>query len=462
MSRRKEYLTSLFEDIKRLEASGNASEASLLTDSFLEASGKADKWIYHHNKTGTNVDYDIASKIVYLTERDCFDGISDEGIWAFTQIFLTGNRGRKSLKETLKMLQDWPIEDPKVAVLLGNLWETGIAVGKKNIQKAAYQYYLATILYDGEDGYNYARLFYDGPLKRDYREAFRAVSGANQPVTMDCLNLLGRMFIEGKTGCYNPKLAYRCFRMAAKLMYNHSLVNYALLTYFGLGCRAERDKAFKLLKIADFAGSDDAIDLMNKLESGEIHKFSPDLFAKIPSNFSKHVSSLKKRAKEGDVKAMIQLGDIYYGPILFESICDDKAIYWYLQAAKSGSLYAAAYLKELWIYQGSNVFLSKESQECLEQGRFEATYDIASKVNSTELVDISYDLIDDDDSKRLPFCPVEALYWAIAVKDEPNHKFADDWRGWLKSLQKERIALQKEIHKLQPEYEDEFTEYDKL
>ena len=463
MSKLTDNLNNLFEEIKKLEADGNPAEASELIGTFLEMSGKPENWIYQHNKTGSNIDYNIASKILYLVERDTLDGITDDGLRAFTQIFLTGSQGRKSSKEALTIIQSWPIDDPKIATLLGNLWETGIAVGKVNLRSAAYQYYLATFQYDGEDGYNCARLLYDGHYNRDYREAFRLVSGAHQPLSVECLNLLGRMLIEGKGPYYKPQLSYRCFRLAAMNMYSHALVNYALLTFFGIGCKADEPKAINILKIADFAGSDNAVELMNRLESGEICKFSPDLLEKIPSNFSKHLKALTKRAKIGDVKAMTQLGDIYYSPVVFNCMCEDKAIFWYLQAAKGGSLYAAAFLKELWIYHGDNIFLSKESEKCLNQVRFGTTSEFATKVMSTNLVDISLDFDDDlNEIPGLPFCPVEAFYWAIAIKDEPDEKFTSDWRGWLKSLEDEATSLRKAIHKLQPEYEVEFTDNDKL
>lgn len=463
MNKLKDTLNNLFDEIRKLEAEGNIAEASELTDAFLAKSGESSKWVYQCNKTGSNIDYDIACKILYLTEGESYDGLSDNGLRMFTQIFLTGTQGRKSPKEALKIIEDWTLEGPRVAVLLGNLWETGIAVGKVSLQKAVYQYYLASFQYDGDDGYNYARLLYDGSFKRNYREAFRVVSGEKQPLTVDCLNLLGRMFIEGKAIGYNPTLAYRCSRLSAMNMYSYALVNYGLLTFFGIGCKANKQKALNLLKIADFAGSDNAAELTMKLESGEVSKFSPDLLERIPSNFSKHLKSLTKRAKAGDVKAMTQLGDIYYSPIVFNCMCEDKAIYWYLQAANAGSLYAAAFLKELWIHQGNNIYLSKESEECLNKGLFDRTSEIAAKVMSTDLVDISIDFDEDiNESPRLPFCPVEAMYWAIAVKDEPNEKLADDWRGWLQWLNDEGVSLSKAINKLQPEYEYEFTDYDKL
>ena len=461
MSMIKDSLNSIFDEIIKLKEDGKNEEAYELSEVFLKKSGEPNKWIYQRNKTGSNVDYRIATRILYLTEPE--DNVSVNGMRAFTHIFLTGTHGRKSPIEALNnAFWIWE-DDPKIATLLGNLWETGIAVGHVNLENAFLQYYTSTIQCKGEDGYNYARLLYDGHHKRNYREAFRAVSGPKQPLSIDCLNLLGRMFIEGKTSINNPKLAYRCFRLAAMNMYSYALVNYALLTFFGIGCKADKPKALNILKIADFAGSDNAVELMNKLESGEICKFSPDLLEKIPSNFNKHLKALTKRAKAGDVKAMTQLGDIYYGPILFNCMCEDKAIYWYQQAAKQGSLYAAAFLKELWIYHGDNIFLSKESEECLNQGKFGTTSEFATKVMSTNLVDISLDFDDDlNEIPGLPFCPVEAFYWAIAIKDEPDEKFTSDWRGWLKSLEDEATSLRKAIHKLQPEYEVEFTDNDKL
>lgn len=165
MNKLKDTLNNLFDEIRKLEAEGNIAEASELTDAFLAKSGESSKWVYQCNKTGSNIDYDIACKILYLTEGESYDGLSDNGLRMFTQIFLTGTQGRKSPKEALKIIEDWTLEGPRVAVLLGNLWETGIAVGKVSLQKAVYQYYLASFQYDGDDGYNYARLLYDGSFK---------------------------------------------------------------------------------------------------------------------------------------------------------------------------------------------------------------------------------------------------------------------------------------------------------
>ena len=466
MSKLKDDLNKLFEEIRKAENECNFAQEFELTDVFLTKAGKLENWIYHKNKTGSNVDFNIASKILYLTEEVPYEGLSSDGLIAFTQIFFTGTKGRKSPKEALKLIQNWTLkEDPRVAVLLGNLWESGIAVGKVSLQKAAYQYYLASCEYHGEDGYNYARLLYDGRYNRDYREAFRVVSGAMQPLTVGCLNLLGRMFIEGKATCYNPKLAYRCFHLSATWMYNQDLVNYALLTFFGIGCKADKAKASKLLKIADFAGSDNALELLHKLKSGEIHTFTPELLEKIPSNFNKHLKSLTQRANTGDVKAMNQLGDIYFNPIVFSCMCRDKACFWFLQAAEAGSLYAAVTLKELLIHYVDNVCLSEEAHDCLIRGQFKAEAVIADKIMTTDLVDITIpeDLEDfDNELSRARFCPFEAMYWAIAIKDEPNEKFANDWRGWLEWQEKEGNSLRKAIHKLQPKYEDEFTGYDNI
>lgn len=61
---------------------------------------------YQRNKTGSNIAYNIASKILYITEEDSFIGLSVDGLRAFTQIFLTATRGRKSPKEALKIIED--------------------------------------------------------------------------------------------------------------------------------------------------------------------------------------------------------------------------------------------------------------------------------------------------------------------------------------------------------------------
>ena len=102
MNKLKDTLNNLFDEIRKLEAEGNIAEASELTDAFLVKSGEPSKWVYQCNKTGSNIDYDIASKILYLTEGESYDGLSDNGLRMFTQIFLTGTQGRKSPKEACR------------------------------------------------------------------------------------------------------------------------------------------------------------------------------------------------------------------------------------------------------------------------------------------------------------------------------------------------------------------------